>query len=79
MTIEESIAKMNLGELAISQIPVIALDWLKSGKQSESLVILAGMNENDNYFEIKQYLDKALDELGVKSHFDLEAAYILAN
>ena len=79
MTLKESIAKMNLGELTISQFPKIAMDRLQNGVESESLIILAGMNENDNTFEIKEYLDKTLQELKIKSYSKLDSAFILAN
>lgn len=79
MTLEESIAKLNLGELSLSQFPQIALHSLEKGLVSESLLILAGMNDKDNIFEIKQYLNSTLTELGVKSYESLDAAYILAN
>ncbi len=79
MSIQEAIAKLNLGELSISQIPQIAFEEVMSGIESESLLILAGMSESDNSFEIKYYLDNTIDELDIKSYFGLEAAFILAN
>lgn len=79
MTLEASIAKFNLGELVISQFPKIAVEALKSGVESESLVILAGMNDKDNSFEIKEYLDCVIKELGIVSHKSLQAAFVLAD
>lgn len=79
MKLEESIAKFNLGELVISQFPKIALETLQSGIESESLVILAGMNDRDNSFEIREYLDYVIEELGIVSYQSLEAAFVLAN
>ena len=79
MTFEESIAKFNLGELPITQLPKIALNAVMSGLESESLIILAGMNENDNSLEIQQYLDNVIKELGLKSYHSIDAAFILAN
>lgn len=79
MTLEESIAKLNLGELSLSQFPRIALQSLEKGLESESLLILAGMNDRDNIFEIREYLSSTLKELSVKSYESLDAAYILAN
>ncbi len=79
MTIEESIAKLNLGELSISQFPKIAMEQLKKGIESDSLIILGGMNETDNPFEIKEYLDNVIDELNISIHKSNDAAFILAN
>ena len=79
MNLEEAIAELNLGASTISQMPKIALECIMSGKESESLLILAGMSETDNSFEIRQYLDQAINELSIKSNTGLEAAYVLAN
>lgn len=79
MTIEESIAKLNLGEMSISQFPAIAMIQLENGVESESLIILAGMSEKDNSFEIKEYLNKVIDELQVKEYKSNSAAFVLAN
>ena len=79
MNLEASIAKFNLGELVISQFPKIALEAIKTGVESESLIILGGMNDRDNSFEIKEYLDCVIKELGIVSHKSLNAAFILAN
>ena len=79
MNLEAYIAKFNLGELVISQFPKIAMEALQKGINSESLLILAGMNDRDNPFEIKQYLDQVIEELGIASHKSLNAAYVLSN
>lgn len=79
MTIEESIAKFNLGEVSLSQFPAIAMNQLENGIESESLIILAGMSEKDNPFEIKEYLNKVIDELHVNVYESNDAAFVLAN
>jgi len=79
MTIEESIAKLNLGEMRLSQFPVIAMSQLENGIESESLIILAGMSKKDNSFEIKEYLNKVIEELNVSVYKSNDAAFILAN
>lgn len=72
-------AKFKLGGLSLSQFPEIALKLLENGIESESLIILAGMSKQDNSFEIKEYLDRTIDELGVDIYEFNEAAFILAN
>ncbi|WP_245986545.1 hypothetical protein [Marinoscillum furvescens] len=47
--------------------------------ESESLVILAGMNEQDNSFELDQYFQQMLSELQIKLPTKMEAANILLN
>jgi len=79
MTLEVSIAKFNLGEMSITQFPKIAMEQIENGIESESLIILAGMGEKDSAFEIKEYLDAAIDELNITIYKSNEAAYILAN
>lgn len=47
--------------------------------ESESLVILAGMNERDNTFELEQYFQQMLSELRIELPTKMEAANILLN
>ena len=79
MNLEASIAKLNLGELSLSQFPEIAMKALEEGIESESLVILAGINDSENSFEIREYLDCVIKELGIISHQSLSAGFVLAN
>jgi len=60
MNLEASIAKLNLGELSITQFPKITIEALIAGKDSESLNKLAGMSAIDNPIIIEQYLNKAI-------------------
>ncbi len=79
MTLEESVAKFNLGYLSMSQFPKIAMQQLENGVESESLIILAGMSDEDNSFEIKEYLDCAIAELNIERYEGNDAAFVLAN
>ena len=79
MTIKESIAKLQLGEITLREFPKIALKAIESGIESKSLLILAGMKSTDNEFEIKEYLDNVIDELSITIQESLGSAYILAN
>lgn len=79
MIFEEYIAKLNLGELSVSEFPAIAWKLIEEGTESESLIILAGMHHLDNKFEIHYYLNCAIDELEIMSPQSLDAAFILAN
>ncbi len=47
--------------------------------ESESLVILAGMNEWNNSFELEQYFRQMLSELQIELPTKMEAANILLN
>lgn len=47
--------------------------------ESESLVILAGMHEQDNSFELEQYFRQMLSELGIELPTKMKAANILLN
>ena len=72
MSFEESISEYIIGQKGISAIPKIAVKGIEEGYESESLFILAGMNRNDNPFEVKHYLELSLEELGIglKSRFE---------
>lgn len=79
MTLEESIAQLKLGLINISMIPAIAMKAFEEGAESESLIILSGMNDKDYSYDIELYLNKAIDELKVKNYKSDEAIFILAN
>jgi len=66
MNFKQLISSYILGNLTTSALPKIGLTGLMSGLDSESLVILAGLSEKDNPFEIKAYFLKALDELDIE-------------
>ena len=55
MNFKELLADYYLGNRLTSQLPEIALKGIQEGIESESLVILAGMNRNDNQHEIAHY------------------------
>ncbi|MBK8242570.1 MAG: hypothetical protein IPK88_04025 [Saprospiraceae bacterium] len=77
MNFKEKISNYILGNISNSQLPEIGLIGLKENLESESLVILAGMNENDNSFEIEEYYKRALAELNFAEPNKIEAAKIL--
>lgn len=66
MNFKQQISNYVLGNLTTSNLPKVAFWGLQNGLDSESLVILAGLNERDDLFEINSYFEKALDELGIK-------------
>jgi hypothetical protein len=48
------------------QWPEIALRLLEEGEHTESLAILAGISPREyDFFEVKHYLDKVIDEFGI--------------
>ncbi len=74
MNFIEHISTYILGNLTIKDLPEIGLIALNENMESESIYILAGMNQNDNPFEILQYFDKALQELNILLPSKIEAA-----
>ena len=52
-----------LGNNTISDLPRIGLMGLNEGMESESMIILAGLSETDNSFEIEQYFKSTISEL----------------
>ncbi len=77
MTFKEKIADYVLGNRISSQFPDIAISGLEEDLKSESLLILAGMSNNDNCFELVQYFNQMLEELGIELPSKLEAANVL--
>ena len=77
MNFFESISNFILENLTTKDLPKIAMIALNENIESESIYILAGMNEKDNSFEIKQYFEKSLSELNIKLPSKIEASKIL--
>jgi hypothetical protein len=66
MNFKQKISAFNLGFLTDRDMPEIALTGLEEGYDSESLIILAGLTPNDNYFRMLEYFKEALSELGLE-------------
>ncbi len=77
MTFVEKIADYVLGSRTPSQFPDIGLSGISEYPESESLLILAGMNYRDNSFELIEYFNQALHEIKMKLPSKLEAANTL--
>ena len=65
MNFIEKIANYRLGNFSRNHLPDIALTGLNENIETDSLIILAGMSENDNSFELEQYFNMSIDELGI--------------
>lgn len=79
MNFQQKLSDFVLGNRTISQHPDIAITAINEQRDSESLVILAGMNEQDNSFELEQYFQQALSELQIELPTKMEAAKMLIN
>ena len=79
MNFQQKLADFVLGNRSTSQHPDIALTGLDEQLESESLFILAGMNERDNSFELEQYFRQMLSELQIELPTKMEAANVLLN
>ena len=66
-----------LGNISNSQLPQIAETGLIEELHSESLAILAGLNEKDNAWEIESYFQSMLFELNYTLPSKLKAVKIL--
>jgi hypothetical protein len=66
MNFKQQLSNYILGNLETSDLPKVGIVGLESGLDSESLIILAGLSEKDNLFEIDAYFKKALDELEIQ-------------
>jgi len=77
MNFRQLLADYYLGNKSTSQLPEIALKGIQEGIESDSLLILAGMNGNDNQHEIAQYFKHAEIELNIKEFPPLDSANIL--
>ena len=69
MTFREQIVKYVTGNMTTNQLPDIGVSGLEEGLDSPSLRILAGLSENENFFQIDNYFKQTLEELG---NFGLE-------
>ena len=54
------------GKATTSQLPEIAIIGLEEGLDSPSLRILAGLNQNENPFQVEDYFSKTLQELNIQ-------------
>ena len=54
------------GNATTSQLPDIAIIGLEEGLDSPSLQILAGLNKNENPFQVDDYFRRTLQELNIK-------------
>lgn len=77
LNFKERIANYILGNIPASQLPQTGLAGLEENNDSQALRILAGMNEEDNLFEIEGYYRNTLNELKIKEPSRLEASRIL--
>lgn len=66
-----------LGNYSIMQLPDMTLTGLNDLLDNESLIILAGLSDKNNSFEIEQYSNKALLELEIRKPIELESAKIM--
>lgn len=77
MNFNELLADYYLGNKTIGQLPEIALIGIQEGIESESLLILAGMNSNDNQHELAHYFEQAEFELNIERYPPLTYTNIL--
>jgi hypothetical protein len=62
---EHLIAKYVTGNLTTKDLPQVALVAMDEGLESESTIILAGLEKNENSFVIESYFNLAIKELGL--------------
>ena len=79
LTIEELLASYVLGKISLPALPSLAIEAIENKYESESMYIVAGMNSTDSYFELKEYFDRALDELQVNIRDKTLAAKLIVN
>lgn len=77
MTFNIKIANYVLGNLSSSEFPELARTGMEEGMESNALSILAGMNSNDNIFELRQYFQEMVRELNITFPDKLNSARIL--
>jgi len=77
MNFQQKLADFVLGNRTSSQHPDIALTGMSEHLDSESLNILAGMNRQDNTFELEQYFRQMLTELQIDLPSKMESVNIL--
>jgi hypothetical protein len=61
----QEILNFILGNSSTSNLPQIGLIGLNEGFESESLIILAGLSQTDNSFEIERYFKDSMSELDI--------------
>lgn len=66
LAFRQELLNLILGNNTLSDLPRIGLLGLSEGLESESLIILAGLSETDNSFEIEQYYKNSLSELNIE-------------
>jgi hypothetical protein len=83
LTFEQHIPKFVIGDIDLGAVPAIALQALEQGLDSPSLRILAGLQENENEFTLRRYLEATLRELSIeipdKRKATLQVASHIAN
>ena len=62
MTVKERIAYYSLGFVGEQYLPSIGLQAIKEYYSTENFIILAGMSDKDNPFELREYFSKAIEE-----------------
>jgi len=77
MTFKEKVARYIIGLYSYSHMPEIALTALEEGIESESLLILAGMNDKDPTYERQKYFDNGIEEINFTYPNKKEAGFIL--
>jgi hypothetical protein len=68
-----------LNNIRIRKLPNIALTALGNGYDCESLRILAGLEGKAEEYEIRQYFEKSLRELGISIPTKEQAIILLSN
>jgi hypothetical protein len=71
---KQHLAQYFSGNLAVEELPGVALIGLEEGQDSPSLRILAGLNEKENPFNIESYFNDALSELKITPPTKRQAA-----
>jgi len=66
LNFKQHVAKYVTGHITTSQLPELAILGIEEGYESESLLMLAGMSQMDNGFEIQEYFKKTLAELNLE-------------
>jgi len=77
MNFYEKLANYSLGNCSRTSFPDIAMTALNENFESDSIIILAGMTDKDNTFELEQYFKKSLEELNILLPDKLKSAKIL--
>lgn len=73
----ESLALFMLHNQSTSILPNIAVHGLEEGYKSPSLILLAGLQDNENPFVITEHFKKSLEELNINFRDKNQAALFL--